>query len=347
MHLSTSNSRARLTKAPWKRLWLQTLIFSFAMLIGIEFLVRHSGNRPSVVDDTLLWASQRDNVYDNGDAKDVLVFIGSSHSQLAIDPDVFESRFPKYRVVQLAISGGTKPTAVFADLANDERFHGTLICDVFPTGAYYPEEISEQQAYVDFYNNTFRQGLIWNELFDGLCSNFLQKHFALLQPSVRIDRLIQDWFIDFPEPNYVIMNQRRFRAADFTKINLEKVHAKSLATMQSVLESGIAEEPSDWIDRQDFFEENVRRIQRRGGEVVSVFFPESGMRWKYHETKWPKKMFWDHFAKKTAAKSIHFKDVASLRNFECPDWCHLDFRDAEAFTVRLGEELLRLGVIND
>jgi hypothetical protein len=73
-------------------------------------------------------------------------------------------------------------------------------------------------------------------------------------------------------------------------------------------------------------------------------------KWMYNEYKldekrYPKSKYWDQFAKMTNAVTIHFKDVPELSNFDCPDASHLDFRDAPRFTISLGNELRRLGVI--
>ncbi len=35
-----------------------------------------------------------------------------------------------------------------------------------------------------------------------------------------------------------------------------------------------------------------------------------------------------------------------MRDFDCPDLSHLDYRDAPAFTNALVDELMRLGVVD-
>jgi hypothetical protein len=79
--------------------------------------------------------------------------------------------------------------------------------------------------------------------------------------------------------------------------------------------------------------------------VVFVRYITTGEHYELDEKYYPKSKYWDQFAKKTEAVTIHFKDVPELSNFECPDTSHLDFRDAPRFTVSLGHELRRLGVI--
>jgi len=90
----------------------------------------------------------------------------------------------------------------------------------------------------------------------------------------------------------------------------------------------------------------VQRIRQRGGQVVFVRYPTTGEHYEMDVKAYPKKLYWDHFASKTSAVTIHFADVPSLRGFDCPDTAHLDYRDAPRFTLALAEELERRAVIH-
>src|SRR6266487_512318 len=59
-----------------------------------------------------------------------VVIIGDSRAWYDLDLDELEKGFGK-RPVQLAM-GGSCAYPVLADLANDENFHGTIICSVVP-----------------------------------------------------------------------------------------------------------------------------------------------------------------------------------------------------------------------
>jgi len=86
-------------------------------------------------------------------------------------------------------------------------------------------------------------------------------------------------------------------------------------------------------------ESSVERYQRRGCRVVLVCLPCSGEVWAAEEQYTPKELYWDRFARGTAAETIHFRDHPSLSHFECPDGSHLDFADAGRFTRALAEIL--------
>ena len=59
-----------------------------------------------------------------------LVIVGDSRPLFDLDLDELEKGFGK-RPVQLALPGSCA-YPVLADLANDERFHGTIICSIVP-----------------------------------------------------------------------------------------------------------------------------------------------------------------------------------------------------------------------
>ena len=59
-----------------------------------------------------------------------IVIVGESRPLFDLDLDEMENGLGK-RPVQLALAGSC-PYPVLADLANDERFHGTIICSIVP-----------------------------------------------------------------------------------------------------------------------------------------------------------------------------------------------------------------------
>jgi len=90
-----------------------------------------------------------------------------------------------------------------------------------------------------------------------------------------------------------------------------------------------------WLSLAESYETHIRTIQDRGGDVVLIHFPESGLLWDMTSTRWPQKTYWRPFEQATAATTVHFKDDPRLANFECPDTSHLDMHDAPAFTAAL------------
>jgi hypothetical protein len=94
------------------------------------------------------------------------------------------------------------------------------------------------------------------------------------------------------------------------------------------------------------FDENTRsiaamveRIQGRGGRVVFVAMPSSGLVRDIDERRFPKELFWNRFITIVKAPAVHFEDVAALSRFTCPDGSHLDMRDQMEFTRALASSV--------
>ena len=79
----------------------------------------------------------------------------------------------------------------------------------------------------------------------------------------------------------------------------------------------------------------VARIQARGGKVVFVEFPSSGIARQTEDRNFPRRKFWEVWAGLSRAVMIHFQDYPGLARFDCPDYSHLDHRDAVPFTEAL------------
>lgn len=59
----------------------------------------------------------------------------------------------------------------------------------------------------------------------------------------------------------------------------------------------------------------------------------------------PRRDYWDTFAKSTSAFTLHWEDVPAFADFALPDEVHLDYRDAPRFTRLLADELCARGAL--
>ena len=57
------------------------------------------------------------------------------------------------------------------------------------------------------------------------------------------------------------------------------------------------------------------------------------------ETHYPRSTYWDHLARNSGAKSVHFADYPAIGKLYLPGASHLDYRDREAFTQALLQRL--------
>jgi len=325
-------------------MWLAALLVAGILLAGMELSLRSQGHQPSVVDDKLLWACRRRNVYDVGDRRPV-VLLGGSRIQLGFVPEVFERRFPRYRIVQLA-AVGTRPVPFLNDLAEDEDFTGIVICSILPDD-FLRRNHGPRSPYIDYYRDLYANWGRLDELLNRTISTVLQTNLAILNPNVKLVNIAKSLVTarSLPRPAYLITHADRSRSADYTRVDLAHHRAHRIERARSFYEDLGPIDPADWLQQALEVERMVRLIQARGGRVVFVRYISTDEHYELDEKAFPKERYWDRFAALTSAVTIHFADVPGLRGYRCPDTSHLDYRDAPAFTSALADELVRRGVI--
>ncbi|MEO6392087.1 MAG: hypothetical protein ABIP75_09570, partial [Pyrinomonadaceae bacterium] len=126
MPSSTSSSNDRLGPAPWLRIWFTTVVVAVVLIGGWEGFWRMRGFVPKRNDDVGWWAQERAKVYSGGTRS--VVLLGSSRMQLGFDTRVFAEK-TGIQPIQLAIDNDAG-VDVLRDLAEDPKFHGTVICDL-------------------------------------------------------------------------------------------------------------------------------------------------------------------------------------------------------------------------
>lgn len=308
------------------------------MLGGLEYVWRSQGYQASVTDNVDLWAAERDRIYEAGERS--VALLGGSRILLGLEPREFERVSPGYEVAHLGING-LHPMAVLEDLAEDERFRGIAICAI-TAASLLPERWNEQAEYVRHYRTEF--GFLQRYAIGLRVS--LQSKLTVLLPQLTLHRAVRHlFFYGTPaDPQYLLTHTTRFREAHYERmLDLPAHRAWRLARARGGSPSSVgSREWREYVARADRL---ARRIEARGGRVVFVRFPTSGEHWEADEWRFPKVEYWDVLARGTQAVSIHFKDVASLAGFECPDGSHLNYEDALEFTRGLSAELQRLGVL--
>src|SRR5437773_8940031 len=110
---------------PWRGLTVVVALIVIAAASAWEFYCRSIGYRPTLNDNEDLWTMTRRAIQPES-----VVIIGDSRAWYDLDLDELEKGLGK-RPVQLAM-GGSCAYPVLAELANDESFHGTIICSIVP-----------------------------------------------------------------------------------------------------------------------------------------------------------------------------------------------------------------------
>lgn len=325
MPSSTSSSDARLPGGRSRRILAAGLTLVLAMSAAYELVLRARGFLPSINDDVQLWSLTRSEV--GRDDSDEVVLIGASRSQADIDGPSFASLFNGRKPRQLAIAGAS-PIPVLDDLARDESFKGLVICDVMPiyffTGLQWQTGIgAEYVAYA-------RNERPWDRAATRL-RLVLQSHLALRAPDVT------------PSPGFLLQllglrplarQHTRVDANRYTHIDRRPEEVSRETIVSLARETGETQPVGqERLDHDlELLNAAVRRIQHRGGRVVFTVLPVSGLRREAEERRFPRAEFWDKFASRIDAPTIHFADYAELSGFVCHDGSHLTIREAPAFT---------------
>ena len=335
MPLSTSGFSRYLPRASWSRIWLTGLVLLVSALCALEMFWRANGHIPSIVDNCDLWAYYRNRVNDNGTK--TIVLLGASRIQLDVSTSVLRNRFLDYTVIQLAVDG-QQPIAVLKDLAGDKHFKGTVICSM--VAAWIGKEnLYGQQGYVDY----FHKDSTLSKRLNRVIVSSVQEHFDIIDPYLQPKRILLN-FIEsgrLPPTRYLITKHDRSRMADYSMINIARQRKYRIKRIMEFYRKDPPVAIEKWLNHAAGLQPYVKKLQDRGGVVVFVRFPSTGKHWVLDNKAYPKKEYWDKLAGITGAKTIHFMDIDDMKQFDCPDSSHLDYRQAPLFTDILANELVK------
>ena len=110
---------------PWRGLTVTVVLIVIAATTAWELYVRSIGYGPTLNDTEDLWVQMRRQV-----KPESLVIIGDSRPLFDLDLDELERGLGK-RPIQLSLAGSCV-FPILEELANNEQFHGTLICSIVP-----------------------------------------------------------------------------------------------------------------------------------------------------------------------------------------------------------------------
>jgi len=324
---STSNSNPR----HWGKSWLLALLLAAAFLGGLEYFWRSTGHQPAVVDDQRLWAMERNKV---GKSPKEIVLLGSSRMQTDISIATLKRLAPEHRIINLS-ADGTCGNAVLFDLAKDPQFKGNVILETTSECVMFGNRPGlSQQFYVHYFHKTYNLNIAVNRKI----ATFLQRHLTVIDPYLNLIKVAGDTLVKhkWRQPNYLATYEDRSRAADYTKLDLQRHKARRLEKIDVHYRNLAPDISRPLLEQQaKQINEAVHTIQARGGRVALVRFPVSAEHWDVDEQYFPRNTYWDPLKSMTGAKVLHFKDIDVINTLQCPDTSHLDVRDTEKFTQYL------------
>jgi hypothetical protein len=350
MPSSTSNSDfiRPIPAVPWRGMTVIVVLMILAAAAAWEIYVRSIGYAPTLNDNEDLWTMARRRV-----TPESVVIIGDSRAWFDLDLDELQKGLGK-RPVQLGMKGSC-PYPVLADLANDENFHGTIICSV--TGRLFmappgspPMEHAEKAV------RRTRTQTPAQRASQHLAMP-LEEHVAFLkQEELDLAQLLKGLSIPnrstalvpprFPPYFATVDRERRARMIE----QCADPNGELARRIQQIwIPLFTPPPPPTYIPGAEFgklmgqaMEQRFRnvasavaKLRARGGKIVFVCFPHSGGLKELEDRETPRAGIWERVLKDTAAPGIHYEDYPKLASFTCPEWSHLSAGDSVEFSKRL------------
>jgi len=335
-----------------KQSMLIAITLSFVCLVAWELYWRSQGHLPNIDDNKNLWANQREKLDDIKD--NTIVFIGSSRILYDIQLDIWKEE-TKTDPVMLAAQGSS-PIPILKDIVENTDFNGTIIAGItefllFSTIYQEADFMKRPQSLVDYYyNRTYAQRL------NHKLSIPLQKNLAFIRDGdedwdsdVDLKTLLREFRDDRAGPVYPDWN-------NFEEITLERhmkmpvrmetdtAYANTVKNVWKFLLSG-DNPPPDKEGTSSAFVELAKKFKAKGGNLILVRCPSSGMFKEIESMAFAREENWDPLVEKSGATGYNYLDYDQFQNLFLPEWSHLAAKDAQFFTKELINIMKSDGII--
>ncbi|MEK7265428.1 MAG: hypothetical protein AAB227_04935, partial [Pseudomonadota bacterium] len=298
---------------PWLAVTLAVLVATVLLTTGWEYYWR---GKEFVANDfknnSPLWAEQRRKA--TGDAT---VLIGSSRTLFDVDLDIFEE-ISGVRPVQLALEG-TSPRIFLQDLADDEKFHGTLIVGV-TVGLFFRQEGGLRDEVLAYTRNE-----TLSERADHQLSIPLERVFAFIDEQTRPKRQMRLAPLPLREGMKPRFDPRKLSVSGtdrntqmWSRVVNDEAYRKEAQGQwliglsnnapppgpNGAPPAGMPDEAINAIIGS--VKANIDKIRARGGEVVFIQPPVDGPFAKAEQGGFPRERFWDPLLAATDSAGVTF-----------------------------------------
>ncbi len=332
---------------PWRGMTTAVVLIVLAAAVAWEIYCRSLGYAPMLNDNEDLWAQIRRSVKPNS-----IVIIGDSRGWFDLDLDELEKGLGQ-RPVQLA-AGGSCGYPVLADLVNDERFHGTIICSIVPRIFFAPPGTPPMMHAEKVVRRYHTQ--TWAQRASEYLAMPLEEHVAFLKQE---ELTLEDLIKRLPIPNrpgalvppegppyfQTIDRERRVRMIE----RCAQPGELQSRVQQTWLRLFTPPPPPTYIPPEAFMAKMkeatearfrdtmaaVAKLRARGGKIVFVRLPCSGDLKALEDRISPRAQTWEPLLQRTGVPGIYFEDFPELASFHCPEWSHLSAGDSVEFSKRL------------
>jgi hypothetical protein len=349
MHSSTSNSEQantywvqplserRVPQVAWRTAAGVALALFVCALAGWEWRMRTLELRAGDLGVMRgAWVAERSRI-DVGDVS--LAIVGSSRVLFGTNLDDFEQA-AGVRPLQLALQGSST-RKFMANIAADPDFKGLLVVDVTPLN-FYRSGGGLFDNVLDHYDE---QSL--SQRSDHWLDQRLQRRFAYLDADYRLMKLIERdsrlperdgvggpyrtvWKVAETFEDRQTYTWDRLRDDERLRAHAIAVWRGNMTRLPGPTEAEIGEVIA--ATKSD-----VERIRARGGDVVFVRPPSSGVLAEIERERFPRTHVWDRLLAETGTQGFHFADHAATRDLTCVEESHLSRADARIFTRAYAE----------
>lgn len=327
-------------QTPWGKAGIFALVIIVLSVSAWEYWLRSHNNPLSYDDGKHLWADKRAMVYEPQDKATVL--IGSSRNKYDIDIETWK-KLTGDHPIQLAMEG-TSPLPVLDDLAKDSKFKGKLIIDV-TEGLFFslsPANTGGPQENAAYYHKRTP-----SERFSFLVNRELESRLVFLdKESFSLNAMLDKLNIPnrkgvfqfpiFPREFGIISFDRQNKMTD--RFVADTNEHKKVTAIWEFFRSISKDPPLSGAPLDSLLktvQDDVKKIQDRGGKVIFVRTPSSGPYLMGEKMGFPREKYWDRLLALTGCQGVHFADYPALDHFICPEWSHLTPADAVIWTTNL------------
>ena len=356
MASSISSSDAPPPSLPWRNIFGVALSILVAYILISETLLAEKGFIPTVQDSEARWIKERKRASELGER--ALILIGASRIQLGIDLNTLR-KTTRLEPVQLAIDGSSY-VPVLQGLARDPRIRGTVIIDLMPGPVSFQiGSTGISQNYQAKFDSLSSAGFEWptyQNLDARLAETIRQRLVNYADGARPLDSLANRITNPKAMPQYLLSLPDRSRLADYQRVSMPDFYlSRVLRHLGNPPEFDISQPQTALMDQlsrhigelqpesasgqpaqgMNDLETSISAIQSRGGRVIILQMPTSGLILEADSRRFPRALYWDRVVASTTATTIHWQDHPDLSGFFCPDGSHLDKRDTKAFTEKL------------
>lgn len=342
---------------PWLPILLTGLLVAGAVAAFLEYRLAMLGYQPTARDTPARWMAERNRAAALGER--ALILVGASRFQVGLDLAALRKE-TGLEPVQLAIDGSAGGP-VLENLVKDPAIRGTILFDYY---GYALGGDGVAEKWVRQYETSGGR-TAWFEhpalASENLLSDWLRDRLRIYADGADplLSLRLRVWPAA-PSRQYLVMLPDRSRPADYSRTPMPAAYhgrvARTLGKSFDLESPGIETRLADRAARLKPADSRplgtiaaelsamAAKLRARGGDLILLAMPTSGLVREIEERRYPRAQFWDRLLAESAVAGIDALREPDFGSYVCPDGSHLDQRDRARFARELAAALRLRGV---